>query len=213
MWRICKLPVGLAADSRKLGCALLVSAAIHGLIILPSAPHLQRVLLKPAVSVRLVPVAAGQPNRLASPTGDAVKIAAQKPQPIAPAAASQMPVSERSQVVGPVQNERPTTVLEAREGEVDGEAMRAYVLSVAVGVTRLFGERGGSEGHTGKVVLRVSLNASSRSVSVLTSSGSASTDAAAKALLGHALSLAPMPQALTARAVSFDMPVIFGERE
>jgi TonB family protein len=95
-------------------------------------------------------------------------------------------------------------------GEIDGESLRAYAISVAVGVRRLFGEKPIDIPRAGRVTLRVSLSPVGRQVVVSVSSGQAQIDDEARALVVRALAATPVPEGLRGHAISFEVPVFFG---
>lgn len=118
-----------------------------------------------------------------------------------PAATLQAPPAEA--IIHPA-----NSALDASTGEVDGEALRAYRLSVAMAVKGIVAATPPVNGQAGSVILRATTGPVV-GVRVTGSSGQAALDEEARQLVSRALAKAPMPDALKGRAVSFEVPVIF----
>ena len=202
--------------------ALVVSIGLHLIACLPLPYSPNRVSMHPPLFARL------QPARLAVPSVDSATPVVE-PAPLktlttqntvprarpAPEVHKDSGAASSHQAASVRPNESPVTqpassALEVNEGEIDGGALRTYVLNVAVAVTRVVAAAPRDTGKIGRVKLRVSIGPGARGVDVLVSSGESALDEDARALVARALSAASMPDALKGRVVSFEVPVSFG---
>ena len=202
--------------------ALVLSIGLHLIVCLPSPHETNRVSMTRPLFARL------QPARPAMPRVDSA-IPVVEPAPLrtlstqstvprarpAPEVSKDTGAASSHQAASLRPNESPVTqpassALEVNEGEIDGGALRTYVLNVAVAVTRVVAAAPRDAGKVGRVKLRVSIGPGARGVDVLVSSGESGLDEEARALVARALSAASIPDALKGRAVSFEVPVSFG---
>ena len=216
-------PGMMRADYGTMRTALALSIGLHLVVFLPLPHAPNRVSMNRPLAARLQPARpamAGESS--AAPVVEPAPsktLASQKTEPRA------IPETEPRKDTGPVSSrqaasmkspESPVTqpassALEMNEGVVDGDAMRAYVLNVAVVVTRVVAGAPRDAGKIGRVRLRATIGPGLRGVEVLVSSGQAALDEEARALVARALAAALMPDALKGRVVRFDVPVSFGD--
>ena len=201
------LPIWFAQWDARLWKAIAVSLAVHLMLLLPGA-DLHRPALKAQLFAQLKPPAAvGQ---------------VAQPQPVAPLNEPKKPAPARKtsdakpsgapEVDQPPPANQANSALENAVGEIDGESLRAYAISVAVGVSRLYGAAAPVAQQAGRVTLRASVGPAGRGVDVSISSGQAALDEEARTLVSRALAATPLPERLRGHAISFEVPVFFGQK-
>lgn len=203
--------------------ALALSVGVHLVVFMPQPQTPNRVSMNRPLAARLQPARPAMASAdSATPVVEAMPSNTLSAQNTVPRA---IPAPESRKHTGPVSSrqaesmkssESPVTqsasaALEATEGEIDGGVLRAYVLNVAVAVTRVVAGTPRDAGKIGRVRLRASIGPGLRGVEVLVSSGQAALDEEARALVARALASASLPDALKGRVVRFEVPVSFGD--
>ncbi len=198
---------------RRLGWALALSVVLHGLWLLPE------VRLRPAPTVAQ-PLRAGfvredvagpsaRVEKPAKAAADSLRRSA--PALAAPAAAT--PATSELDVATHVAAHAPAQTIgtPAPDGALDGDGVRAYRLALARSARHARATLTDLPTGNGRVELRVIVDRYARRVEVGASSGQAALDAAALALMGRAVSEAPMPEVLRGQAFELAVPIEFGQ--
>ena len=219
MLALCKSPCIIALpDVASLRGPLLASLIVHALMIMPPVVLHQSVSLSPPLSVRLVPmpqVSSAPP----APAALADAVTARQGQwsrPAQPVTRREAPASTSLAHAPPAFQARPATaVLESAEGEIDGEALRAYKLGVAVSLSRLVAANAAPASSDGQVTVSVTLGAfgafgGGPRVNITASSGNAALDDEARRLVARALEIQRIPDPLRGRMAAFELPITFG---
>lgn len=193
---------------RRLGWALVLSVALHGLWLLPE------VRLRPAPTVAQ-PLRAGfvREEVVGQPTGveKAAKTPAdplRRPAPTRTTPAAATPVAE-VEAVNPAQAQ--TIGMPTPGGALDGDGVRAYRLALARSARHARATLTELPTGNGRVELRVIVDRYARRVVVAASSGQAALDAAALALMGRAVNEALLPEVLRGQVFELAVPVEFGQ--
>lgn len=232
------MPIVIRAGDRAAAAgfarALAVSLVIHGLLLWPSMPQRQEAVAAPPLHAVLRPVAAPRPVAPSPMAGalperaSAVSRGSSAPAPVRAAEAPPAPPpaaittsfstenAEAGSVAGPAPGEARTMPVASSlppEDGVDPEALRGYRLALAREARRfrVYPREAVRAGWEGTVEVQVKFpgGAMPPAVTLAKSSGHALLDEAALTMLGAALPLAPVPEALRGGEFALSLPVVF----